>query len=139
MPRTEPATARNIGMTVAHALVGWGLCGVAMYGAMAMTTPERALVVHALAAPLIFVAISLVYFRLSGSWSPLAAAASFLGIVMAMDLFVVAFLIQKSFEMFASVRGTWLPFTLIFASTWWTGRAMRRGGNRTVQQRSSGQ
>jgi hypothetical protein len=39
-----------------------------------------------------------------------------------MDFFVVAMLINRSFEMFTSFLGTWLPFTLIFASTYFTGR-----------------
>jgi hypothetical protein len=38
--------------------------------------------------------------------------------------FVVAMLINHSFEMFASPLGTWLPFMLIFASTYLTGRSM---------------
>lgn len=117
-------------MTVTHALVGWVLCGAVMYAALAVTTPPRAVVIHALAVPLIFAAIALFYFRRPDAWSPAAAAAAFLAIVVAMDVFVVALLIQKSFEMFQSVRGSWLPFTLIFASTWWTGRAIRRTASR---------
>jgi hypothetical protein len=38
-----------------------------------------------------------------------------------MDFFVVAILIQRSLEMFASVLGTWIPVALIFLSTYLTG------------------
>ncbi len=38
-----------------------------------------------------------------------------------MDFFVVALLINRSLEMFASPLGTWIPFALIFVSTWLTG------------------
>ena len=38
-----------------------------------------------------------------------------------MPFFVVALLINRSFEMFASLLGTWIPFALIFLSTYLTG------------------
>jgi hypothetical protein len=41
-----------------------------------------------------------------------------------MDFFVVAMLINRSFEMFASLLGTWLPFMLIFASSYLVGHLM---------------
>jgi hypothetical protein len=45
----------------------------------------------------------------------------FLAFAILMDFFVIALLVQKSFAMFASVLGTWIPFALIFASTYVTG------------------
>ena len=119
-------SAKSVGVGVLHALLGWGLCGATMFAGMAATTTARALAIHSVAAPLIFAAV---YFRRAGSWSPLGAAAAFVGIVVAMDFFVVALLIEKSFDMFLSVAGTWLPFALIFVSTWLTGFAMRRRGH----------
>jgi hypothetical protein len=121
--------AKSVGIVVVHALAGWTLCGATMFAGMAVTTPARALVIHDVAAPLIFAAVSWVYFRRAGSWSPLSAASAFVGVVVAMDFFVVALLIEKSFDMFRSVTGTWLPFALIFISTWCTGVAVRRGGH----------
>lgn len=123
-------SVKSAGTAVVHALAGWGLCGATMFVGMALTTPARALTIHAVAAPIIFAAVSWVYFRRSLAWSPLAAAAAFLGTVVAMDFFVVALFIEKSFEMFRSVAGTWLPFVLIFVSTWVTGVALRRQGQR---------
>jgi hypothetical protein len=38
-----------------------------------------------------------------------------------MDIIVVALLINKSFEMFKSIIGTWIPFILIFTATYLTG------------------
>ena len=43
------------------------------------------------------------------------------GFVIAVDFFVVALLINRSMDMFASLLGTWIPFALIFASTYLTG------------------
>lgn len=39
-----------------------------------------------------------------------------------MDVFVVALLIRRDFGMFRDMLGTWLPFTLIFVSTYVVGR-----------------
>jgi hypothetical protein len=111
--------------TIAHGLIGWALCGATMGIGTAATTLENALVIHAAAAPLIFAGVALVYFRRFGSWSPLTTAATFLTVVIVLDFFVVALLIEKSFAMFRSILGTWLPFLLIFFSSWWTGAAVR--------------
>jgi len=92
---------------------------------MALTTLHHALIIRAIAAPAIFAAVPFVYFRYFRLWSPLRTAGAFLVVVIAMDLFVVALLIERSFKMFASVLGTWLPFVLIFVSTWWTGSVVR--------------
>jgi hypothetical protein len=49
-------------------------------------------------------------------------AAAFLGVVVALDLFLVAPVFEKSYAMFSSVLGTWIPFALIFAVTYLMGR-----------------
>jgi hypothetical protein len=121
-----------VAVVVTHAFVGWALCGVTMGVGMKVTTLEGALILHALAAPVIFTALSLVYFRRLGSWSPLRTAAAFLGVVVVMDILVVALLLERSFAMFESILGTWLPFILIFVSTWWTGLTVRRASNRAA-------
>jgi len=92
---------------------------------IAISNLERAMIVHAVAAPVIFGAVFFIYFTYFGFVRPLAAAAAFAGIVIAMDLVVVAGLIQRSLEMFQSVWGTWLPFGLIFAASYAVGRVIR--------------
>jgi hypothetical protein len=104
-----------------HAIVGWALCGAVIGIGRKVTTLQRTLIAHLIAAPLIFVAVSFVYFRWFGSTTPAATAAVFTGIVISLDAFVVAPFIEKSFAMFRSVIGTWLPFALIFLATWLTG------------------
>ena len=119
---SKPAKATIV--TVAHGLVGWALCGATMGISMAATTIGNALVIHVAAAPVIFAVVALIYFRRFGAWSPLATAATFLAVIIAIDFFVVALLIEQNFAMFRSVLGTWLPFLLIFLSSWWTGAAV---------------
>ncbi len=106
---------------LAHAFAGWMLCAATIGIGMAVTTSNNALVIHAIAAPIFFAGIALIYFRKFNYTTPLQTASAFLAFVIAMDFFVVAMLINRSFDMFASVLGTWLPFALIFASTYLTG------------------
>lgn len=112
------------GVAIAHALVGWGLCGATMGIGLANTTVDRALVIHAIAAPIIFALVSVVYFAFFNFTGALTTAAGFVCIVMLLDVVVVALLIQGEFTMFRSVLGTWLPFVLIFVSTYVVGRLM---------------
>ena len=120
------ASVKEGAVVVANGLVGWALCGATMGVGMRVFSLEAALILHAFAAPVVFAALSFVYFRRLGSWSPLRTASAFLGVVVVMDVFVVAMLIERSFEMFRSILGTWLPFLFIFSSTWWTGHTVRR-------------
>lgn len=108
-------------IALAHALVGWGLCGATMGIGLAKTTLERALVIHAVAAPIIFGVVSAVYFEYFAYSSPLTTALGFVAVVIGMDFFVVAMLIQRDLAMFKSVPGTWLPFGLIFLATYVVG------------------
>ncbi|MGP0059409.1 MAG: hypothetical protein ACLPID_09005 [Beijerinckiaceae bacterium] len=80
------------------------------------------LVVHAIGAGRLC-GVELALFARFAFTSRLATAASFLAIVIALDVFVVALLIERSFAMFENVLGTWLPFALIFAATWTVGIA----------------
>jgi hypothetical protein len=72
--------------------------------------------------PVGFAAISLFYFRRFGFTSPWQTVTAFLGIVIALDLFLVAPAIEKDYAMFTSVLGTWIPIALIFAATYFAGR-----------------
>jgi hypothetical protein len=118
--------ARNFFIILAHAFIGWMLCAATMGIGMAVTTLKNALIVHAIAAPIFFTVISWVYFRKFNYTSPLQTATIFIAFVIAMDFFVVAMLINRSFDMFTSLLGTWIPFTLIFTSTLVTGRFTRQ-------------
>ena len=114
----------NIQKTVillAHALVGWALCAATMGIGMAVTSLGNTLIAHAIGAPIFFAIVSLVYFNKFNFTTPLQTATIFIAFVIAMDVFLVAMLINRSFEMFTSLLGTWIPFALIFTSTYLTG------------------
>jgi hypothetical protein len=105
-----------------HAFVLWALCGAIMFIGMGIWPMDTTLTVHAIGAPIIAAVVSLVYFKKFGYTSPLITAALFVGFVILVDFFLVAMIINKSFEMFQSFIGTWLPFILIFCATYITGR-----------------
>ncbi|HEX7556412.1 MAG TPA: hypothetical protein VF338_07290 [Leptolinea sp.] len=113
-------------ITLAHAFVGWALCAATMGIGMAVTSSNNALIIHAIAAPIFFAIVSLVYFRKFNFTTPLQTAVIFVAFVIGMDFFVVALLILRSLDMFASLLGTWIPFGLIFISTLLTGTFTRR-------------
>ncbi len=113
--------AQSLISLVAPPVGGWALCA-ALMGMLMNTLPlVMALVIHAIAAPMIFTAIALLYFRTRDAREPLSTAIAWTSMAMALDAVVVAGLVQRSFAMFASVAGSWLPFALMFTSVWGTG------------------
>ena len=116
----------KIAIMLLHAFVGWALCAATIGIGMAITTMNTALVMHAIAAPVIFAMVSLVYFHWFNYTTPLRTAVIFTAFVIGMDFFVVALLINRSLEMFTSLLGTWIPFMLIFLSTMVTGLLVKR-------------
>lgn len=117
---------KKIIIVLLHAFIGWMLCAATMGIGMATLTLETTLIVHASGAPIYFTVISLIYFRKYNFTAPLQTAIIFVSFVIVVDFFVVALLINRSLEMFTSLLGTWLPFALIFTSTYITGIIVRR-------------
>jgi menaquinone-dependent protoporphyrinogen oxidase len=129
LPTAEPGPiviqpARAWPRLIAHGTAGWAGCGVAMGGLLAVTRVGVAVALHAIAAPLIFAAVAWHYFRARGARDPLPTAAAFTGVVMLLDLLVVAGLIEHRLSLFASIAGAWLPFALIFLTSWAVGGVM---------------
>ena len=122
-PRPAASKRRAMGVLLLHAVVIWAACAAVMGIGMAVTSLERALAVHAVAAPLVASAVSAFYFRRHGYTSPFLTASIVLATIMLVDFFLVALIINRSLDMFRSVLGTWLPFALIFVATaatgWW--------------------
>ena len=103
------------------AFIGWAVCGGMVMGGRLIMSMQTTLIVHATGAPVVFGILAYIYHRLAPGTSVIGLAAMFLGFIVFMDIFVVALLIEKSFAMFLSPLGTWIPWTLIVISVWWTG------------------
>jgi len=120
------STIQRTFIVLAHAFVGWALCAATMGIGIALMPLQTTLIVHAIAAPIIFCIVSLVYFKMFHFTTPVQTALAFVGIVILMDFLAVALLILKSFEMFTSLLGTWIPFALIAMSTYLTGLFVKK-------------
>ncbi len=123
---------KQLSILLAHGLVGWALCGAIMGLGMALTTLQNTLIAHAAGAPIIFAGVSWVYFSRFRYTTPFQTAISFLLIVVFMDFFLVALVINRSLEMFASLLGTWIPFALLSLSTYLTGLYVEARAARTL-------
>ncbi len=110
-----------------HAVLGWGLCGALIGIGFKVTAIENTLILHAIGVPIIFGAISWIYFNRFNYTTPLQTAIVFVSFAILMDFFIVALAVQRSFEMFASILGTWIPFALIFGSTYLVGSYITGG------------
>lgn len=108
------------------ALVRWALCGTTIAIGRAVTSLQNALIAHAIAAPVIFAGASFVYFDRFHYTTPLQTAIIYVSLVIVLDVVVVATLVEKSYAMFANILGTWIPFALIFCSTYVVGAYVMR-------------
>jgi proline iminopeptidase len=112
---------RAITAAIWWALAGWAACGLTMAVCRAIWGLQAALWLHGAAAPVIFFVVTIFYWNRAGHLRPIPMAGVFLAAVLAMDLLVVAPFFEKSFAMFTSVAGTWIPFGLIFLGSLATG------------------
>lgn len=121
MSTNVPLTRKAVGIITLHAFVGWALCGAIMGVGLSVMSEQATLIAHAIGAPIIFAAVSWFYFTRFNYTTPLQTAVIFVSFIIFVDFFLVSLIINGSLEMFASVLGTWLPFSLLFTSTYLTG------------------
>jgi hypothetical protein len=119
-------TPTAIVIIAAHALVAWVLCGAIVIVGRQIWTMETTLIVHALGVPVIFLFVSLIYFTYFSYTTPLQTATIFTLSAIMLDLTVVATIIERSYAMFGSLIGTWIPFGLMFLTTYLIGRLITK-------------
>jgi hypothetical protein len=117
----------SVAALIAHGILGWAACGALMGVLLATVSEQSAIIGHAVGAPIIFAVVAAHLFLRGGGRRPIFVAGIFTAIVIALDALIVAWLVQRSFAMFSSALGTWVPFALIFVSTFVTGRLLWRG------------
>lgn len=120
------APARRAALLIGCGLVGWAGCAAIMGIGMSLISLQTTLIIHAFGAPVVFILVSLFYFRFPGALPPFKAAAGMLAVVLFMDVFLVSMLINGNFDMFKSFIGSWLPLILIFFSIEVTGRVVNK-------------
>jgi len=121
---TEKMKIREVVIILTYAFMVWILCAAIIGIGRSVTTLETNLIIHAIGTFVIFAIIGLNYFKRSNYTTPLQTAIIFVSFVILMDVFVVALIIEKSFDMFTTILGTWIPFIFIFNSTYLAGLYM---------------
>ncbi len=106
-------------------MLGWAACGLTLAVVRALAGLAPALAVHLAVAPVIAGAATALVWRHPRHPGPAATAATLAGTAALLDAIVVAPFLERSFVMFGSVAGTWLPLALIFAASAATGVALR--------------
>ena len=113
--------ARTVVVLSLHAFIVWFACGLTIALGREAFGMETTLAIHAIAAPAFAAIVSFVYFEHFRLTTPLATAAFFTLFIVLLDALVVAPVFEKSYAMFSSPLGTWLPLLSIFAATYLTG------------------
>jgi len=116
-------TLRHGLVLLAFALLGWGICGAIIGIGRSLTSMQNTLIIHAVAVPIVFGGLAWLYFKFFGYTSALQTALCFTGLAIFLDATVIALLVEKSYAMFGSILGTWIPFGLIFLATYLVGRS----------------
>ena len=112
---------KKIIIVLIHAFIVWALCAATIAIGRSITTIESTLIIHAIGAPIFAFIVAMVYYKKFNYTSPICTAFIFLLFVITMDAGLVAPVFEKSFRMFRSILGTWIPISLIFISTYITG------------------
>ena len=117
----ERGIASKTAIILAFAVVGWAYCGALIGVGRQFFAMDTTLIIHAIGAPIGFAVVSWIYHKYFGFTRPMYTALIFIAVVIALDIFPVAIVFERSFAMFQSFIGTWLPWILIVASTWLVG------------------
>jgi hypothetical protein len=113
-------TIRKTAIAALHGLAAWAVAAAVMSVASWYASVSIAgVATHAVALPLACGLASLVYFRREDALHPLAAAATFAVLVLALDTATHA-LFRRSSDV---VLAIWLPVCAAFLVTWITGLA----------------
>jgi multisubunit Na+/H+ antiporter MnhC subunit len=136
MNKLSKTRIKKFSVVLAFALLAQALCWSIMVVGQMVTSIENTLIAHAIGAPIIAIVVSTIYYKKFNYTTPLQTALVFVSVVIAMDVFVVALLIEKSFEMFASPIGTWIPISSIFLATYLTGLVTAKQAETTSTRRS---
>jgi len=106
---------------IALAVVLWAACGGVIAVGRRVWTMETTLIVHLFAATAFAFAAAAVHKLLAPDFDAALRAAAITGLIIALDALVVAPFFERSYAMFRSALGTWIPFVAIFLATWAAG------------------
>ena len=111
-------STRSVPLILLYAFIGWAWCGAIMAVGPDLFSMSMTLILHAILGPAGFGLLSALYYKAHARPKPVILAFIFLCFVIVLDAGLVAPVFVKSYAMFQSIPGTWLPFTLIFLFSW---------------------
>ena len=103
------------------ALALWAACGGVIAIGRRLWTLQTTLVVHLFAAAAFAFAAAAGHKAVAPDFDVVGRAAAMTGLIVALDALVVAPLFERSYAMFRSAFGTWIPFAAIFLASWAAG------------------
>jgi hypothetical protein len=98
-------------------LVLWGACGAVIAVGRRIWTLDTTLKIHLVAAPILSFVLSAVHRLCAPGFDPALRALAITTLVVFLDAVVVAPIFERSFAMFRSLIGTWIPFAAIFLAS----------------------
>jgi len=98
-------------------LVLWAACGAVIAIGRRIWTLDMTLRVHLVTAPVLAFLLSAIHKSLAAQFGPVLRATVMTGLVVILDGVVVAPLFERSYAMFRSLIGTWIPFAAIFLAS----------------------
>ena len=98
-------------------LVLWGLCGAVMAIGRRIWFLDTTLHVHLVIAPVVAFVVAAIHKFLAADFSSVLRAMVLTGLVVILDAVVVAPIFERSYAMFSSLNGTWVPFASIFLAS----------------------
>lgn len=98
-------------------LVLWAACAAVIALGRRIWTLDVTLRVHLVVAPVLAFLVSAIHKLLAAQFSSMLRAMVMTGLVMILDASVVAPLFERSYAMFRSLIGTWMPFAAIFLAS----------------------
>jgi hypothetical protein len=111
------ASGVAVGATLGWAVLVWIGCGLTFVVSRGLLGTGAAITIHLLAAPAIGAAATLRLWKHPRHPGVAATAATLAGTAALLDAIVVAPFLERSYAMFASPAGTWIPLALILAAS----------------------
>ncbi|HEY6006668.1 MAG TPA: hypothetical protein VIV57_27555 [Anaeromyxobacter sp.] len=106
-----------VGPALAWAVAAWLACGLTFAAGRAALGVNAAIAIHLVAAPLIGAAATRLLWRHPRHPGIAATALTLAGAAALLDAIVVAPFLERSYEMFSSAAGTWIPLALILLAS----------------------
>jgi hypothetical protein len=119
--RMQMAWAYLIGL----GFVLWAACGAVIAIGRRIWGLDTTLRIHLVVAPIIAFVVSAAHKLLAAEFSSVLRATVITGLVVILDAVVVAPLFERSYAMFRSLIGTWIPFGAIFVASLAAGMLVR--------------